>query len=86
MSADLPAPAPVPTGSQPASPRVPAVITRLLASRKFWLTLVALVQTVIFTLWPGFPPDIWKAIDALIMVLVATIAYEDGSAGKLRQS
>ena len=59
------------------------VLTRLLNSRKFWLACFAVAQSIVFALWPGFPPDVWKAIDALVVTLIAAIAYED-AAGRLR--
>ena len=52
----------------------------LLTSRKFWLAVFALVQTIVFQFVPDFPKEIWQAIDALAVVLIVTIAIED--AGK----
>ena len=49
----------------------------LLQSRKFWLVLFGLVQTIVFHYLPDFPQDVWLAIDGLVAVLIATIAYED---------
>ena len=56
------------------------VIRRLLASRKFWISIFAVLQTIVFALWPGFPTAVWQAIDALAIVLISCIAYEDGQA------
>jgi len=50
----------------------------LLKSRKFWLAVLALVQTVLFQYVPGFPKEVWLAIDAFLIVLIGSIAYEDG--------
>jgi len=61
---------------------MPAPLERLMLSRKFWLALAAIAQTVVFALWPGFPPDVWKAIDALLVALIASIAYEDAAVGR----
>jgi hypothetical protein len=55
-------------------------LARLAQSRKFWLAMLAAAQTVIFALWPGFPPDVWKALDALAVALIAAIACEDAAA------
>ena len=65
--------------SPAASPAPNPVLARLLRSRKFWIALVAVVQSIIFAVWPGFPPDVWVAIDALAAVLIASIAYEDAA-------
>ena len=51
----------------------------LLHSRKFWLAVVALGQTILFQFLPDFPKDVWVAIDAVLVVLIAAIAYEDGN-------
>ena len=52
-------------------------------SRKFWLTVFALVQTIVFQFFPAFPKEVWMSIDALVIVLVSAIAYEDGNAPTL---
>jgi len=50
----------------------------LLQSRKFWLAILALVQTILFHYLPTFPAQVWQAIDAVLVILIASIAYEDG--------
>lgn len=50
----------------------------LLKSRKFWLAMFGLVQSLVFELVPGFPREVWLAIDGLVAVVIAGIAYEDG--------
>lgn len=52
----------------------------LLRSRKFWLAVFAVVQTVLFQFVPTFPPAVWQSIDGLLAVLIATIAWEDAAA------
>lgn len=52
-------------------------------SRKFWLAVVAVAQTVVFTLLPGFPDEVWQAINVILLWLIGTIAVED-AASKLR--
>ena len=52
-------------------------------SRKFWLAVVAVVQTAVFALLPEFPDELWQAIDVILLWLIGTIAVED-AAGKLR--
>ncbi len=49
----------------------------LLHSRKFWLAVIAVVQTLLFSLVPNFPSEIWLAIDVLLGVLITAIAIED---------
>jgi hypothetical protein len=51
----------------------------LLKSRKFWLAVFAVVQTLI-SHYLMIPADIWQAIDALVVVLIGTIAVEDAAA------
>ena len=55
----------------------------LLRSRKFWLAVVAVAQTVVFALIPNFPDEVWAAINVILLWLIGTIAVED-AAGKLR--
>lgn len=57
-----------------------AVLKALARSRKFWLAVFAVVQSVVFGLWPDFPVEIWVAIDALVVVLINAIAHEDAAA------
>ena len=53
------------------------MIQSLFGSRKFWIALVAMIQTIVFSLIPDFPEAVWLAIDALAAVLIAAIAIED---------
>jgi hypothetical protein len=52
----------------------------LLKSRKFWIAVFGVVQTILFQFVPDFPPAVWQAIDALVAVLIAAIATEDAAA------
>jgi hypothetical protein len=54
-------------------------------SRKFWLAMVATGQTVVFTLLPEFPDEVWQAINIILLWLIGTIAVED-AAGKIRNT
>lgn len=54
-----------------------SVMQSLLHSRKFWIAVFGLVQTILFHLLPTFPPAIWQAIDTLAGVLIIAIAAED---------
>jgi len=49
-------------------------------SRKFWLAVFAIVQTVVLSLIPDFPDEVWQAIDGLVVVLIGSIAAEDSAA------
>lgn len=49
----------------------------LLKSRKFWLAVVALVQTILFQFVPDFPKEVWISINGVIGVLILAIAGED---------
>lgn len=55
---------------------MPAALSALLRSRKFWLTLYALIQTVVAHFYQ-VPNDVIVQLDALVMILVGAIAYED---------
>lgn len=59
---------------------MPLVLKSLLASRKFWIAIVALVQTIVFQFFPQFPKETWMAIDAVCAVLIGAIAHEDANA------
>ena len=52
-------------------------------SRKFWLAVVAVAQTAVFALIPGFPDEVWAAINVILLWLIGTIAAED-AASKIR--
>jgi len=49
----------------------------LLKSRKFWLVVFAVVQTIYLSEVGELEPEVWQAIDVLIGVLVGAIAAED---------
>lgn len=52
---------------------------RLLNSAKFWLAVLAAIQTVIFYLMPDFPEAVWQAINQLVIVVIGAIAVEDAA-------
>lgn len=62
------------------STEVDEMINSLLKSRKFWIAVIAVIQTVLFQFVPDFPPAVWQSIDGLLAVLIATIAWEDAAA------
>jgi hypothetical protein len=51
----------------------------ILKSRKFWLAVFGVVQTIVLH-YLSIPQDIWVAIDALVVVLIYSIAVEDAGA------
>ena len=51
----------------------------LLRSRKFWLAVFGVVQALV-PHYLNVPGDVWESIVALVMVLIAAIAVEDGAA------
>lgn len=52
----------------------------LLRSRKFWIAIVAVIQSILFQFVPNFPPAVWQAIDLLAGTLIVGIAVEDAGA------
>lgn len=50
----------------------------LLMGRKFWLAVVALVQTCVFA-FTDVPHVLWLSIDALLVSVIVTIAWEDAA-------
>ena len=51
----------------------------LLGSRKFWLAVVGVAQTVLFQFLPDFPAEVWQAINVLILAVIGGIALEDAA-------
>lgn len=47
-------------------------------SRKFWLAVYGVVQTLVLHYF-AVPTDIIASVDALVVVLIAGIAYEDAA-------
>lgn len=56
------------------------MLESLLRSRKFWLSIIAVIQTVVFSLLPDFPDAIWQAVNVILLFLVGMIAVEDAAA------
>ena len=55
------------------------VMKSLLGSRKFWLAVVGVAQTVLFQFLPDFPAEVWQAINVLILAVIGGIALEDAA-------
>lgn len=55
------------------------VFKGLLRSRKVWLAIIGVLQTVIFTALPDFDPAVWQAINVLLLAVIAGIAIEDAA-------
>lgn len=60
-------------------PAQPNPFKAMLRSRKVLLAIAAVISTIALHEW-GVDPEVWVSIDALIGVLIASIAYEDGAA------
>lgn len=54
-------------------------VKALFRSRKFLLALFGVIQALAFNYF-NVPDDVWQSITVLVMVLIASIAYEDGQA------
>jgi len=55
------------------------VLKGLLKSRKMWLAIVGVVQTIVFHLLPDFPAEVWQAINVLLLAVIGGIAVEDAA-------
>lgn len=55
-------------------------LVTLLHSRKFWLSVIAVVQTIVFQFFTDFPAEVWEAINVVLLFLVGMIAVEDAAA------
>lgn len=53
------------------------VLASLLRSRKFWIAVVGALGTITMD-GAGVSPEVWAAVDTLLMTLIASIAWEDG--------
>lgn len=49
----------------------------LLNSAKFWLALLALAHALVLQVDPAFPPDVMKAADELVLVVVGVLAAKE---------
>lgn len=56
------------------------MINSLIHSRKFWLSIIAVIQTIVFAFLPDFPDFVWEAINVILLFLVGMIALEDSAA------
>lgn len=50
----------------------------LMQSRKFWLAVFGVVQTLVFH-FLDVPDEVWQSIAALVGVLITTISIEDAA-------
>lgn len=50
----------------------------LLGGRKFWLAVVALLQTIVMA-FTDVPLELWLSVDALLVAVIVTIAWEDAA-------
>lgn len=54
-------------------------ILSLFKSRKFWLAVIGVIQTVFFFFWPEAPEGLWEAINTILLILIGAIAVEDAA-------
>lgn len=47
----------------------------LIRSAEFWLAILALVQTVLLN-YLGVPQDIWQAVNAILLVMIAALTAD----------
>ena len=55
------------------------MLDALIHSRKFWLAVFGVIQTVLFQFVPQFPEAVWQSINVLVLVLIGAIAVEDAA-------
>ena len=60
-------------------PTRPAPIAALFRSRKVLLAIAATISTLVLH-YLDVDPEVWASIDALIGIVIFSIAYEDGAA------
>lgn len=56
-------------------------LAAMLKSRKVWLALIAVVQSIVLEL-TNVPLEVWGSIDALLVALILNIAWEDAAMKK----
>lgn len=56
------------------------ILSSLLRSRKFWLSVIAVIQTIVFHYFTDFPAEVWESINVILLFLVGMIAVEDSAA------
>lgn len=52
-------------------------INSLFRSRKFLVALLSVITTLV-SHYLNIPAEVWASIDALLLTVIAGIAYEDG--------
>ena len=55
-------------------------VLSLFKSRKFWLAVIGVIQTIFFFFWPDAPEGLWEAINTILLILIGAIAVEDAAA------
>ncbi len=46
----------------------------LVRDARFWVAVVLLIKTVVFYAAPGFPPEVWAAVDGVLAVVIGAMA------------
>ncbi len=57
------------------------VLKNLVASRRFWLAVVALIVTAIGVALPQFPPSLIDAFQKFVLALIFAFTVEDSARG-----
>lgn len=68
---------------------IKAGLAAIIRSRAFWVALAIWLQSIVFRIWPDFPPDIWdntKLLIGAILVALGVIpaAYRAAKANNAR--
>lgn len=45
----------------------------LIHDPKFWTAVLFLIQTLLFMFMPGFPPQLWEAVSAVLVIVFAAL-------------
>lgn len=52
---------------------------QLVHDARFWVAVVLVIKTALFYAVPGFPPDVWGAIDGLLAVVIGAMAGQSAA-------
>ena len=51
---------------------------KVLRNKSLWLAILALLQTLALNYW-GIDKEVWLAIDGILVVLIGSLAVEEGA-------
>ena len=60
----------------------------LVRDARFWVAVVLLIKSVLFYAEPGFPPEVWAAVDGVLAVVIGSLAGQSATriAGERRRA